>query len=177
MRKWKSLSLVTSNWRCAVLFFRRTGPAFFIVLVVGVCGGCGGETNPAMGLQFADRVFVALDAEGLPAGAVGTRVAGDEPNFYEHFAHVETVFDPTLTAPAIVIYSNVRYIPAGTVYIPMRVVTLYQAAKLDKTASGIVVNPGINGVKNYAMTTAQIKAAISRVMQHRPLFVEIQVAG
>ena len=29
--------------------------------------------------QFADRVFVALDPEGLPAGAVGFPVVGIEP--------------------------------------------------------------------------------------------------
>ena len=159
-----------------MFLFRSFGTACVVLPIVVFCGGCGGETNPAMQLQFADRVFVALDPEGLPAGAVGTRVVGNRANLHEHFAHTQTVFDPALTAPAIVIYSNLRYIPAGTVYLPMRVVTLYQAAMLDRVASGIVVNPGMDGVENYAMTKEQIESSILRVMQHRPLDVEIQVA-
>lgn len=146
------------------------------MVAVAIGGGCGGETNPAMQLQFADRVFVALDPEGLPAGAVGSRVVGNRTSLFKHFAHVETVFDTDHTGPAIVVYSNVRYLPAGTVFVPLRVVTLFEAAMLDRVASGIVVNPGLNGVQTYAMTTAQIKSALPRVMQHRPLDVGIQVA-
>ena len=147
------------------------------VLGVALCCGCGGgETNPAMTLQFADRVFVALDPEGLPSGAVGARFTGNRAKIHEHFAHFETVFDETLSAPAIVVYSNVRYIPSGTVFLPMRVVNLYRAATQDRLASGIVVNPGLSGVQTYAMTTEQIASAIPRVMQHRPLDLEIQVA-
>ncbi len=146
------------------------------MLTVAICGGCGGETNPAMKLQFADRVFVVLDRDGLPVGAVGSPVVGNRANLYRHFAHVETVFDTGLAGPAIIIYTNIRYIPTGTVYVPMRAVTLFEAALLDRVASGIVANPGLRGVEPYAMTTAQIRSALPRVMQHRPLGIGIQVA-
>ena len=148
-----------------------------IVLVVAVAGGCGGETNPAMSLQFADRVFVEVDPDALPEGDAGGQIAGTMANLNMLFAHVETTFDASLRAPAIVIYSNVRYVPLGTAYIPTRVVTLYKAALADSVASGIVVNPDVSGAKNYVMTKSEIKAAIPRVMQHKPLRFEVRVAG
>ena len=146
------------------------------MVAVAIGGGCGGETNPAMRLQFADRVFVTLDRAELPAGAMESRVVGNRTNLHVYFAHIETTFEPDLTAPAIAIYSKISYIPAGTVYVPMRVVILYEAALLDQAASGIVVNPGLQGVESYAMTKAQITSAFPRVMQHRPLDIGIQVA-
>lgn len=155
---------------------RRLGPAVAVVVAVAIGGGCGGETNPAMRLQFADRVFVKLDREALPPGALESRVVGNRMNLHVYFAHVETAFDADLTAPAIVIYSNVRSIPAGTVFVPMRPVILYEAALQDEVASGIVVNPGLQGIESYAMTKAQITSALPRVMQHRPLDIGIQVA-
>lgn len=155
---------------------RNRGATVAVVVAVAIGVGCGGETNPAMQLQFADRVFVKLDPEGLPAGAVGSRVVGNRVNLYKHFAHVETVFGTGQTGTAIVIYTNIRYLPARTVYVPMRPVTLFEAAMLDRVASGIVANPGLRGVQTYAMTTEQIRSALPRVMQHRPLDVGIQVA-
>jgi len=151
--------------------------SLLIVMVTVIAGGCGGQKNPAMSLQFANRVFVVVDPEALPKDADGNPGPGNAASLHLYFVHEETTFDAALTAPAIVIYSNVRYVPAGTAYTPARVLTLYGAAMADSVASGIVVNPNINGAKNYAMTKAQIKSAIPRVMQNKPLPFEVHVAG
>ncbi len=148
-----------------------------IVLVITMIGACGGAKNPAMSLQFADRVFVLINPDTLPGIAAGSRIASTAKNLHLQFVHIETTFDTAVTAPAIVIYSNVRYVPVGTAYAPTRVITLYDAALDDSVASGITVNPNINGAKSYVMTKSDIKSAIPRIMQHKPLPFEVHIAG
>jgi len=146
------------------------------ILTAVLLWGCGGEKNPAMSLQFFDRVFVLVDPSSLrPQDRdVGRIQVGD---LQVNFVHAEADFGETGTATAIVLYSNVRYIPAGSAYMPIRVRTLYDAALDDVEAAGIVVNPGVPGTVSYTMSDGEIDAASPRIMEAKPLRLEILVAG
>ena len=147
-----------------------------VALTAVLLWGCGGDTNPAMSLQFFDRVFVLVDPSTVmpPAGDVGRVRAADLDLV---FVHSEADFAEIGPAPAIVIYSNVRYIPAGSMYMPIRVRTMYERALDDVEAAGILVNPNVPGIESYTMSDANIDAAIPRIMDPTPLALEILVAG
>jgi hypothetical protein len=155
--------------------FRQLWIWLLVVLAAATAtvGGCGGETNPAMKLQFADRVFVPVVPAALPAGGA----PGTYANLHSYFVHTEATFGDDGAGPAVVVYSNVRHLPAGTTYVPTRVKVFFEAAATDSEALGVIVNPNLRSVEAYTISKPELRSAIPRVMQSQPLRFEVHTAG
>ncbi|MBN2563996.1 MAG: hypothetical protein JXQ75_24030 [Phycisphaerae bacterium] len=139
-------------------------------------GGCGGTPNPALSLQFFDQVFVSIDPatflslnQALATKGYGNVTAAD---MRVKGLHVEAEFSDG-AAPALALYTDQRFVPAGSAFMTMRVRDAYQAALDDPDVAGIVVNLGAD--RSYTISNPDLEAALPHLPEQESLPKDISV--
>ncbi|MGA1824263.1 MAG: hypothetical protein ACMUIP_06310 [bacterium] len=149
---------------------------FMTLLILSVA--CSNGNNKAMSLQFFEKIYVPVNPSSflsldkiLAAKGIGNVTSGDLNLTY---TYMDSSFEDQ-SAPALILYSDYRFIPSGEAYTALRVREFYEIAARDENAAGIVVNPDVSGTQSYTITKAEIQEAIPKIKKREPLPKDISI--
>ncbi|MDO8748812.1 MAG: hypothetical protein Q7J72_06865 [Candidatus Omnitrophota bacterium] len=150
-----------------------------IIACAALCGiicGCASEKNNAMSLQFFDEVYVPVDMmtflsmdEALKEHGYGNVRASNTETVYTYIQAQLEGGDAT----ALVIYTDISFIPSGSSFQPMRVRQCYETVISDDKAGGVFVNP--ESAKGYVISQSDIEEALPKLPKKEPLAWAIHI--
>ena len=146
------------------------------VVLCGIVSGCAPEKNKALSLQFFDEVYVPVDMmtflsmdEALKEHGYGKVSASNTKTVYTY----KPVQLEGGDISALVIYTDISFIPSGSSFQPMRVRQCYETVISDDKAGGIFVNP--ERTNGYVIPRSDIGAALPKLPKKEPLAWAIHI--
>lgn len=138
--------------------------------------GCAPEKNKAFSLEFFDQVYVPVDMatfismdKALEEYGYGNVTASNTETVYTY----KPVQLEGEDVSALVIYSDISFVPSGSSFQPMGVRQCYEALISDDKAGGIFVNP--ERANGYVITKADIEKALPKLPKKEPLAWAINI--
>lgn len=145
-------------------------------VLCGIVCGCAPEKNKALSLQFFDEVYLPVDMmtflsmdEALKEHGYGNVSASNTKTVYTY----KPVQLEGEDISALVIYTDISFIPSEVSFQPMRVRQCYETVISDDQAGGIFVNP--ERANGYVITKADIEKALPKLAKKEPLAWAINI--
>ena len=146
------------------------------VVLCGIICGCAPEKNKALSLQFFDEVYVPVDMmtflsmdKALKEYGYGNVSASNTETVYT-YKPAQLEGEDIL---ALVIYTDISFIPSEVSFQPMRVRQCYETVISDDKAGGIFVNP--ERANGYVIPRSDIGAALPKLPEKKPLAWAIRI--
>jgi hypothetical protein len=155
---------------------RRYLNVIIFVALCSIISGCAPEKNRALSLQFFDEVYVPVDMmtflsmdAALKEHDYGNVSASNTKTVYTY----KPVQLEGEDVSALVIYTDISFIPSEVSFQPMRVRQCYETVIFDDKAGGIFVNP--ERANGYVIPRSDIGAALPKLPKKEPLAWAIQI--